>query len=99
MLRVCSRQWTSDLLEACSLHELKARRTHLSLFYKLVNEFPNFPVNVRQLNYPTRSGRSNLFGQPYPHSNSFLYSFFPHTVSLSPSVATAPPIISFNRQL
>ena len=110
-LKVCCKQWDlnyAEALEQCLLPELKARRTYLSLcyFYKLINgifEFPNSPLTVRQLNYPTRSGRTNLYYQPYAHSNSFLFSFFPQTISLWNSlpfsIASAPTFNCFKRQL
>ena len=89
-LKVCCKRWDltyAEALEQTALPDLKARRTHLNLcyFYKLINgffEFPNSPLTTRQLNYPTRSGRTNLYYQPYAHSNSFLHSFFPQTISL-----------------
>jgi hypothetical protein len=91
-LKVCCKQWDltyAEALDQTALPDLKARRTHLNLcyFYKLINglfEFPNSPLTTRQLNYPTRSGKTNLYYQPYTHSNSFLFriSFFPQTISL-----------------
>ena len=108
---MCCKQWNLsyvDTLELCSLPELKARRTYLSLCYflKLINnlfEFPNCPLSVRQLSHPRRNGRTNLFCQPYTHSNSFLHSFFPQTISLwnslPPFIASAPTVNSFKYQL
>ena len=85
----------------CSFQELKARRTYLNLcyFYKLVNgmfEFPLCPLDMRQMHYPTRNGKHNLYSQPYAHTNSFLLSFFSETISLWNSsplpIASAPTL-------
>lgn len=111
-LKVCCKRWDQSYTEAlgqCALQDLQTRRTYLSLcyFYKLINgifDFPNSPLIVRQLNYPTRSGRTNnMYLQPFAHTNSFLYSFFPQTISLwnslPLSVASSPTFNCFKRQL
>ena len=109
-LKVCCKRWDltyAEALEQTALPDLKARRTHLNLcyFYKLNGgfEFPNSPLTTRQLNYPTRSGRTNLYYQPYAHSNSFLHSFFPQTISLWNSlpfsIASAPTFNCYKRLL
>ena len=64
-LKVCFKQWNSsysELLELSTLPSLLMRRKLLNLvcFYKLVNnlfQFPNCPLALRSLHYPSRSGR------------------------------------------
>ena len=110
-LKMCCKSWTfsySENLQQSSLPELFFRRKYLSLsyFYNLVNgrfEFPDTPATLHQINYNTRSSHSSIYVQPYAHSNSFLNSFFPKTISLwtslSPSVMASTSISSFKRNL
>ena len=91
MLQQWDLSYYAATLELCSLPEFKEHRSHLSLFY------------LRQLSYPSRNGRTNLFPQSYAHTNPFLYSFFPQTISvwisLPYSVASSPSVLSFKHQL
>ena len=110
-LKMCCKSWSSSYsenLQQSSLPELSFRRKYLSLsyFYNLVNgrfEFPDIPATLRQINYNTRSSHSSIYVQPYAHSNSFLNSFFPKTISLwnslPPSVMASTSISSFKRNL
>ena len=111
-LKMCFKSWSNytypDLLHLSNLPSLADRRKFLNLCYlsKLVNntiDFPNSPLIPRTLNYPNRQGRTSLFLQPFATSNSFLYSFFPSTIShwnsLPQSIVSSPSIYSFKRSL
>ena len=87
-LRICLKQWQmlyQDCLKQCSLPDLKTRRDFLNLclFYKIINnfcEFPDFPLQTRAINYPHRSTATLIL--PKAKSKYFLYSFFSHTSKL-----------------
>ena len=110
-LKMCCKHWDSSYLE--NLHpsllpELSLSRKYLSLsyFYNLINEhfeFPDMPTTLRQLTYSTRSSHASIYVQPFAHSNSFLYSFFPKTISLWNSlpsnVMLSASVSSFKRNL
>ena len=110
-LKVCFKHWDSrydDNLQMAQLPDLKSRREYLNLcyFFKLVHgifAFPNNPSILRQINYPTRNSRDDLFVRPPARCNSFHYSFFPHTIalwnSLPSSISHSPSALSFKRQL
>ena len=111
-LKMCFKIWSnfsySDLLQYSNLPSLADRRKFLNLCYfsKLANhaiDFPNSPLIPRTLNYPNRQGRTSLYVQPFASTNSFLYSFFPSTISLwnalPQSTVSAPSFYSFKRSL
>ena len=85
-LRVCAKQWDlsyNELLSNFDVPTLNDRRLYLKLatMYKIVHDLLVFPpVFVHR---STKAHvNSNIFIQPYAHTNSFLYSFVPHSVSL-----------------
>ena len=110
-LKMCCKSWNSSYdenLQQSLLPELSARRKYLnvSYFYNLVNgrfEFPDTPATLRESAYNTRSSSASIYVQPFVHSNSFLYSFFPKTISLWNSlpsnVMLSSSISSFKRNL
>ena len=110
-LKMCCKRWDSSYsenLDQSLLPELSLRRKYLSLsyFYNLINglfEFPDMPTTLHQLTYSTRSSHASIYVQPFAHSNSFLYSFFPKTISLwnslPSSVILSTSISSFKRNL
>ena len=110
-LKMCCKSWGSSYsenLQQSLLPKLSCRRKYLSLsyFYNLVNghfEFPDIPATLRQPTYSTRSSHASIYVQPFAHSNSFLYSFFPKTISLWNSlpsnVMASSSISSFKRNL
>ena len=110
-LKMCCKNWDSSYsenLQQSLLPELSFRRKYLSLsyFYNLINgrfEFPDMPVTLRQPTYSTRSSHASIYVQPFAHSNSFLYSFFPKTISLWNSlpsnVLLSASVSSFKRNL
>ena len=82
-LRVCAKQWDFSYNELLSNFTLNNRRLHLKLatMYKIVHDLLVFPPVF--VHHSTRAYvNSNIFIQPYAHTNSFLYSFVPHPISL-----------------
>ena len=88
-LRVCTKQLNlsyADLMEKCSLSELRLQRNNLSLalLHKLINGdyvFPNAPLMPYSTIYLTRSHSTNAFVLPRARTNLLQNSFFPHTIS------------------
>ena len=84
-LRICAKQWGlnyNELLSNFGVPTLNDHRLYLKLatMYKIVHDLLVFPpVFVR---HSTRANvNSNSFIQPFAHTNSFLYSFVPHSIS------------------
>ena len=108
---MCCKNWGSrysENLQQTALPELSSRRSYLSLsyFYNLINghfEFPDIPARVREPAYNTRSSHASVYVQPFAHSNYYLYSFFPKTISLWNSlpsnVMSSTSISSFKRNV
>lgn len=88
--KVCSKSWDTDyedLLEELHLPTLETRRSHLKLgtFYNFVHghSVPPFAINYRpSIDYSIRSHHNMTILQPYAHTNQYLHSFLPSTVSL-----------------
>jgi hypothetical protein len=85
--------------------EQRRNKLQLVLFYKIVNNLVDIPAN-KYLDRParqTRSGHTQKFRQIQATSDFFKHSFFPHTIllwnSLPASIAEAPDLITFKREL
>ena len=87
---------------------IETRRTHLKLctFYNFVHSHsvPPFTINYRSPNdYSIRSHHNLAITQPYAHTNQYLHSFFPSTVSLwnklSQETVNATSIHSFKNAI
>ena len=84
-LRICAKQWDlgyNELLSNFAVPTLQSRRLEhkLSTMFKIVHNLVIFPPSIfvpRQ----SRTG-SNAYLQPFAHTNSFLHSFVPSTISL-----------------
>lgn len=111
-LKVCLKSWNgsySDHLQTSNLPSLVDRRKILCLMYlyKAINGHVvtpnNAPLEPRSCNYNTRSNSRSTYIQPYAHSNLYLHSFYPSTLSLwnslPQSVSNAPTILSFKHNL
>ena len=88
-LKMCLKNWSStyeELLTDSKLPTLKDRRTLLKLSYlfQVMNgsfSFPNAPLTLRQ----TRTLRNSeylLLERPIVRTNAYMYSYFPHVISL-----------------
>ena len=83
--------WTSDYQELLSLTDLptlERRRTELQLshLFKIVHNLCFFPeglVATRECpHYNIRTTHSLTLHQPFAHTNNYLNSFLPHSVSI-----------------
>ena len=89
-LRVCSKQWDASYSMLCSslnLPTLAARRKQMKLcvMYKIVHglaDFPNVPISARDNPFDLRSLAPHTLSGFTTKTNSFKYSFFPHSVEL-----------------
>lgn len=109
--RIASAQWDAsydDLLEFFELQSLQERRLHakLSLLFKIIHKlcfYPEGTFNVREHSYSNRVSHQFQLSVPFAHTNSFLYSFVPHTSSiwnsLSHESVSAPSVNAFKRTL
>ena len=87
-LKVVTAQWDSsydELLELANLKPLEERRTELrlGLLFKILHNlcfFPEGSVEYRSFS-SGRSSHSQQLYIPLAHTNSYFYSFFPHTSS------------------
>lgn len=89
--RIASAHWDESygsLLELLNLQSLQERRSHarLGLLYKILYKLSYFPegtFKVRDNILPSRSSSRQLELQvPFARTNSYFYSFVPHTTSL-----------------
>lgn len=86
-LRMCRKDYDmnyEDLLQSFQLPELSTRRLYLrlSLMFKIVHESFFFPPNIFvPTNSTSRHAKPYMYRQPFARTNSFFYSFVPHTIS------------------
>ena len=85
-LRICSKQWDlgyEELLTNFNMPTLADRRLQLKLctMYKIIHGLTYFPSVFVPRNTRTHID-SPLFIQPFARTNSYLYSFIPHSISL-----------------
>ena len=89
-LKVCSKNWSSDyehLLNITNLPALSIRREYLKLtyLYQILNGsfiFPNAPLERRNIPVNLRNSNTIQFVRPICHTNAYMNSFFPHTISV-----------------
>ena len=87
-LRMCLKNWYStyeELLKDSKLPTLKDRSPlKLSYHFQVMNgsvSFPNAPLTLRQTR-TLRNSECLLLKRPIARTNSDMYSFFPHVISL-----------------
>ena len=109
--RMATHNWTSDyqeLLSLTNLPTLERRRTELQLshLFKIVHNLCFFPglVTIRERShYNIRTTHSLALHQPFSHTNNFLNSFLPHSVSiwnrLTDEIVHSTSLRSFKSQL
>ena len=108
--RMATRAWDSsyhDLLGLVDLPYLEHRRlmTRLCLLYRIVYKLCYFEDNVFTLNTSPRhhAPHSLVLNQPFAHTNSYSFSFVPHTISywnkLCSPLVNCPSLPSFKRHL
>ena len=111
-VKIISGEWNApyhDCLHQLGLLTLQRRRLDLSLclLFKYVNSLCYFPEGLicrrRISGYNIRVPHPLLLVKPFAKTNSHLFSFIPHVISiwnsLPPSVVLAPSLNSFKLQL
>ena len=89
-LKVCSKNWSSDyehLSNITNLPALSIRREYLKLtyLYQILNGsfiFPNAPLERCNIPVNLRNSNTIQFVRPICHTNAYMNSFFPHTISV-----------------
>ena len=97
----------SSMLDHLQWEPLKSRRSkiQLNLMYKVVEDLIDIPASkyLTPSTATTRAAHSRKFRQYSTSSDSFKFSFFPRTIplwnSLPASVAEAPSLASFRKEL
>ena len=85
--------------------ENRRKKLQLTLIYKVVNDLVDIPCHqyLTPMTTRTRSTHTKKYRQYSTKTNSLKYSFFPRTVPvwncLPASVAEAPSLVSFKREL
>ena len=108
--KIATKHWNYEyqqLLETCAVPSLAGRRTKLKLcqLYNILYGHSYFPQDIfvySSHHYSTRSHHMVL-SRPLAHTNSFLYSFVPNSISLWNSLSaeqvSAPSLHAFKRLL
>ena len=105
-LRICARQWDlgyNELLSNFHAPTLQDRRLYHKLcnMYKIVNNLISFPPSIFVPRHS--SHHANTYVQPFAHSNAFLHSYVPSTVSswnsLSSNITNQPTLPTFKSHL
>ena len=100
-IRMITKRWDSgyqELLDMVALPSLETRRLQSSLcmLYKIVHNLCYFPSHIitPRPNVSQRTDKRLLLHQPFARTNTFMYSFVPHSVkvwnSLPEQIVTAP---------
>ncbi|MCW4309230.1 MAG: reverse transcriptase family protein [Candidatus Thiodiazotropha endolucinida] len=97
----------TDMLETLSWETLETRRTkaQLTMMFKIFHGLVDIPAAayLTPASTRTRALHSKKLRQYTTSSDALKYSFFPHTIiswnSLPASVAEAPDLVSFKREL
>ena len=103
--RICTKNWDAgyhELLDMLDLPSLGQRRLHTRLcyVYKIVHGLLYFPLDVvAPSSALSHNPRSHLLYQPFAHTNSYLHSFIPNSISnwnaLPDYVVSSPSFTSF----
>ena len=103
--RICTKNWDAgyhELLDMLDLPSLAQRRLHTRLcyVYKIVHGLLYFPPDVVVPSSAlSHNPRSHLLYQPFAHTNSYLHSFIPNSISnwntLPDYVVSSPSFTSF----
>ena len=108
--KLAAHQWDSsyqDLLELFELQSLEQRRLHLKLglMFKIIHSLCYFPsIPAFRSTFPgLRVSHPFQLDPPFAHTNSYKFSFFPHTMtvwnSLRSECVTSSSYRSFMKQL
>ena len=97
----------TDMFEELNWESLESRRTkiQLTLLYKIMNGMVDILTSpyVTQASARTRSSHTMKLGQISSRTDACKYSFFPRNIpfcnSLPASIAEAPDLVSFKREL
>ena len=89
-LKVCTKKWNAsyeNLLELSGLPTLASRRTNLKLcfLYRVLHNpslYTTAPLLHRNIPVNVRNASLHSLVRPFAHTNSYFYSFFPHSISL-----------------
>ena len=110
-LRMCYREWTCQyehLLERAKLPTLSERRKRAKLchLFKIVHELTDCqvaPVHTKMLSYNTRQVSNLSLQDLRANTSQFLFSFYPHTISLwnslPPDIQTISSLHAFKQSL
>ena len=111
--RMMSHRWSSatyeDLLTITNLPTLERRRLELKLchLFKIIHNLVYFPSNLivyrERPHYHFRSSHDHYLSQPFARTNSYFYSFVPHTISiwnrLPTDIVSLPSVNSFKSHI
>ena len=110
-LRISYREWTCQyehLLERAKLPTLSERRKRAKLchLFKIVHELTDCqvaPVHTKMLSYNTRQVSNLSLQDLRANTSQFLFSFYPHTISLwnslPPDIQTISSLHAFKQSL
>ena len=110
-LRMALHNWSagfSDISNHLSIPSLQARRSELKLclLYKIVHKLCFFPPTLiipREHSHNLRTSNKLLLNQPFAHTNAYLWSFIPSSISewntLPGDIVNAPTFNSFKSRL
>ena len=108
---MCYREWTCQyehLLERAKLPTLSERRKRAKLchLFKIVHELTDCqvaPVYTKMLSYNTRQVSNLSLQDLRANTSQFLFSFYPHTISLwnslPPDIQTTSSLHAFKQSL
>ena len=108
--KTATKHWTcgyQELLETYAIPSLAERRTKLKLcqLYNILHGHYYFPqdIFVRPSNHYSTRSHHMVISQSFAHTNSFLYSFIPNSISLwnnlSEEQVSAPSLQAFKKLL
>ena len=86
--RLASHQWDAsyqDLLQLYELPTLEECRLHLKLglMFKIIHNLCYYPDTPSfRDNFHSRAAHAFQFRLPFAHTNSYYFSYFPHTMSV-----------------